>query len=253
MIIQMLRRNRAKILMAGAFALLLPLLHWAQTAPPKAAPGGRSLPDIIFIYSDDHAYQAVGAYGDPRQFNYTPNIDRLGKEGMRFERCLVTNSLCGPARAAVLTGKYSHLNGFYNNTNCRFDGSQLTFPKLLQKAGYQTAMIGKWHLETAPTGFDYWNILIGQGVYYNPPFIKNGVKTKTTGYVTDLITNDALDWLAHRNKSKPFLLMCQNKAPHRPWQPDTAYLNFDGDRNTRFHRRFLMTTAGVGLPSTSSR
>ncbi len=127
-------------------------------------------PNILFIFSDDHAYQAVGAYG--YGLNKTPNIDRLATEGMRFDRCLTTNSLCGPSRACLLTGKYSHMNHFYNNTNSRFDGSQTTFPKLLQKAGYQTAIIGKWHLETDPTGFDYWEILPGQGQYYNPPMIE---------------------------------------------------------------------------------
>jgi arylsulfatase A-like enzyme len=223
-------------------ALLYPVLGVAAPAQ-----GDHSRPNIVFLYSDDHAYQAVGAYGDPRGFDYTPNIDRLGEQGMRFDRCLVTNSLCGPARAAVLTGKYSHLNGFYNNTNCRFDGSQMTFPKLLQKAGYQTAMIGKWHLETAPTGFDFWDILIGQGIYYNPPFIKNGVRIKNTGYVTNLITDAALDWLAHRDKSKPFLLMCQNKAPHRPWEPSPEYLNFDGGRKYELPSTLFDDYSGRGI------
>ncbi len=184
-------------------------------------------PNIVFIFSDDHAFQAVGAYG--QHLNNTPNIDRLAREGMRFDRCLTTNSLCGPSRAAVLTGKYSHLNGFYDN-NSRFDGSQQTFPKLLQQAGYQTAMVGKWHLVSEPTGFDYWNVLPGQGVYYNPVFLHEGGKTKREGYVTDLITQDALAWLKlGRDPSKPFLLMCQHKAPHRPWEPALKNLNhYDG-------------------------
>ena len=143
--------------------------------------GEQRQPNIVFIFSDDHAYQAISAYQDPRQLIETPNIDRLAREGMRFDRCLVPNSICGPSRATVLTGKYSHKNGFYNNTNCVFDGSQTTFPKLLQKAGYQTAMIGKWHLVSEPTGFDEWHILPGQGIYYNPPMIHNGKKVKHHG------------------------------------------------------------------------
>lgn len=135
-------------------------------------------PNILFIFSDDHAYQAISAYGDPRKLIETPNIDRIGKEGMRFDRCLVPNSICGPSRATVLTGKYSHLNGFPNNSNSRFDGSQPTFPKHLQKAGYSTALIGKWHLVSDPTGFDHWQILPGQGVYYNPPMIRNGGRSR---------------------------------------------------------------------------
>ena len=119
---------------------------------------------------------------------------------MRFDRCLVPNSICGPSRATILTGKYSHLNGFYNNTNSRFDGSQTTFPKLLQAAGYQTAIIGKWHLVSDPTGFDYWHILPGQGVYYNPPMIDNGQRVKHEGYTTDIITDLSLDWLKQRDK-----------------------------------------------------
>lgn len=199
---------------------------WGATVP--AAPAKQ--PNILFIFSDDHAYQAVSAYKDPRQLIDTPNIDRIGKEGMIFHRCLVPNSICGPSRAVVLTGKYNHLNGFFNNSNCKFDGSQQTFPKLLQAAGYQTAVLGKWHLETDPTGFDYWNILIGQGVYYNPPTIEMGQKVQHEGYVTDIITDESLKWLKNRDKSKPFLLMCQHKAPHRSWEPPLRYLNMDAGR-----------------------
>ncbi len=195
-------------------------------------------PNILFIFSDDHAYQAVGAYG--YGLNKTPNIDRIAAAGMRFDRCLTTNSLCGPSRACLLTGKYSHMNHFYNNTNSRFDGSQTTFPKLLQKAGYQSAIIGKWHLETDPTGFDYWEILPGQGQYYNPPMFEGkgqnilasgatSRKITKSGYVTEIITTDCLDWLRNRDKSKPFLLMCQHKAPHREWEPALSHLaDYDG-------------------------
>jgi arylsulfatase A-like enzyme len=189
-----------------------------------------SRPNIVFIFSDDHAWQAVSAYNDARKLNQTPHIDRLAREGMRFDRCLVPNSICGPSRATVLTGKYSHRNGFYNNTNSRFDGAQTTFPKLLQAAGYQTAIVGKWHLVSDPTGFDYWEILPGQGVYYNPPMIRNGERVKHDGYVTDVITDRSLDWLKRRNREQPFLLMCHHKAPHREWEPNTKYLGHNNDR-----------------------
>ncbi|MCS6866576.1 MAG: sulfatase [Gemmataceae bacterium] len=187
-------------------------------------------PNIILIFSDDHAYQAISCYGDSRKLIETPNIDRMAREGIRFDRCLVTNSICGPSRATILTGKYSHLNGFYNNTNSRFDGSQVTFPKLLQKAGYQTAIIGKWHLVTNPTGFDHWHILPGQGRYYNPPMIKDGQPVQHEGYTTDLIADFSIEWLKNRDKSKPFLLMSHHKAPHREWSPALRHLGWDNDR-----------------------
>lgn len=188
------------------------------------------LPNIVFLFCDDLAYQAVSAYGDERKLLETPNMDRLAKEGMLFERCLVTNSICGPSRATILTGKYSHKNGFYNNSNSRFDGSQQTFPKLLKGAGYSTAMIGKWHLVSDPTGFDHWHILPGQGLYYNPPMIRNGEKVDHQGYTTDIITDLSIEWLEGRDKSKPFLLMSQHKAPHREWSPALRHLGWDNDR-----------------------
>jgi arylsulfatase A-like enzyme len=207
------------VLSFAAFLCAYPASMRAADAKP---------PNIVFIFSDDHAYQAVSAYG--HGLNQTPNIDRLAKEGMRFDRCLVPNSICGPSRATVLTGKYSHVNGFYNNTNSRFDGSQVTFPKLLKQAGYQTAMIGKWHLVSNPTGFDYWNILPGQGQYYNPPIIRMGQREKHQGYTTDVITDLSLDWLKQRDPQKPFLLMCQHKAPHREWEPNLKYLTLNDDK-----------------------
>jgi len=188
-------------------------------------------PNIVFIFSDDHAYQAISAYKDPRRLIDTPHIDRLSREGMRFDRCLVPNSICGPSRASVLTGTYSHLNGFFNNSNCRFDGSQTTFPKLLRAAGYQTAMIGKWHLVSDPTGFDLWHILPGQGVYYNAPMVRNGQHMQHQGYTTDIITDLSINWLKQRDRSRPFLLMCQHKAPHREWLPSTRHLGHDHDRH----------------------
>jgi arylsulfatase A-like enzyme len=209
----------------------VPLLALALAAPCQAfADAGAGRPNIVFIFSDDHAYQAIGAYGDPRRLVETPNIDRLAAQGMRFDRCLVTNSICGPSRATILTGKYSHRNGFYNNTNSRFDGSQTTFPKVLRTAGYQTALFGKWHLVSEPTGFDEWQILPGQGVYYNPPMLAPGRTVRHHGYVTDIITDLSLDWLKRRDPSRLFLLMCQHKAPHREWEPALRHLGHDRDR-----------------------
>src|SRR5579871_2332969 len=144
-------------------------------------------PNIVVILADDHAWQAISAYGESRKLLQTPHLDRIARQGMRFDRCVVPNSICGPSRATLLTGKYSHANGFYNNTTSKFDGSQTTFPKLLQKAGYQTALVGKWHLVSEPNGFDYWHILPGQGVYYNPPMLRTGQRVQHNGYVTDLL------------------------------------------------------------------
>ena len=192
-----------------AFSLLVPIL-----AKPL---------NVLFIFTDDHAYQAISAYGSNR--NQTPNIDRIAKTGMLFDRAFVTNSICAPSRAVILTGKHSHINGQLTNGQ-RFDGSQQTFPKLLQKNGYETAMIGKWHLKSDPTGFDFWQVLQGQGPYYNPPMNSlDGVK-KLIGYTTDIITDITLDWLKnHRDKKKPFFIMSQHKAPHRRWEPGPKYLN----------------------------
>ncbi len=180
-------------------------------------------PNIVFIMSDDHAYQAISSYG--YGLNHTPHIDQLAKKGILFRNAFVTNSLCAPSRAAILTGKYSNLNGIRGNGEEQFDGSQLTFPKLLQHAGYQTALIGKWHLGSDPTGFDYWNIIPGQGDYYNPDFIDNGVKGVVKGYVTDLTTDFALKWLDHRDSARPFCVLIWNKAPHRNWMPAIKYLH----------------------------
>jgi len=203
-----------------AGAILLALIIGLDVRPAFAE---HKQPNILFVFTDDHAYQSISAYGS--RINQTPNIDRLAIEGMRFDRCYVTNSICGPARAAILTGKYSHRNGFYVNDN-KFDGSQQTFPKLLRRGGYQTAMIGKWHLSTDPTGFDHWEILRSQGTYYNPTMKRNGTTVKHTGYVTEIVTDLALDWLRKgRDSDKPFLLMYQHKAPHRPWDPGPKYLH----------------------------
>jgi len=176
-------------------------------------------PNILYIMADDHAAHAISALGST--INKTPNIDRIASGGMRFTNCFVTNSICTPSRAAILTGKYSHINGVpvFN----RFDGSQPTLAKYLQASGYHTGMIGKWHLGSDPTGFDYWNILPGQGVYHNPVLIEMGDKKKHEGYVTDIITDSSIAFLDKRPKDKPFFLMCHHKAPHRPWQPDEKH------------------------------
>jgi arylsulfatase A-like enzyme len=184
-------------------------------------------PNILYMMSDDHAARAISAYGS--KINHTPNIDRIGKEGVRLTNCFCTNSICTPSRAAVLTGQYSNKNGVYT-LNDAIDPKHENVAKDLQGAGYQTAMIGKWHLQTNPSGFDYWNILPGQGVYYNPTFITTEGKKKYDGYCTDLIGDFTLDWLGKRDKNKPFFLMSHQKAPHRPWQPAPKYAHlFDGE------------------------
>lgn len=207
-------------LLLAAFTLL--------TSAVAAAPA--ATPNILFLFCDDLSTQVISAYGEKRKLLETPGLDRIAKEGIRFDRCLVTNSICGPMRAVIQTGKYSHLNGFYNNSNSRFESSQQTFPKLLQKAGYSTAVIGKWHLMTDPAGYDYWQVLPGQGAYYNPPMIENGKPVKHEGYVTDIITDLGLDYLKNRDKTKPFMLMLQHKAPHREWEPALRHLGHDNDR-----------------------
>lgn len=182
-----------------------------KTARPKQM-------NIVYIMCDDHSYQTISAYDS--RYIQTPNIDRIANEGARFTNSFVANSLSGPSRACIITGKHSWANGFLDNSTT-FDGDQQTYPKLLQESGYQTACIGKWHLVSQPQGFDYWNILIGQGEYYNPNLICMGDTTRHQGYATNIITDLALDWLDGRDKDKPFCLLIQNKAPHRSWEPDS--------------------------------
>jgi arylsulfatase A-like enzyme len=201
-------------------------------------------PNILFIMSDDHAYQAVSAYGFG--VNHTPHIDRLAREGVVFNAACVTNSLCAPCRATLLTGKYSHINGKVDNRSV-YDWDQPNFAKILQANGYQTALIGKIHLNGDPQGFDYWNVLPGQGQYYNPDFIEMGVRKRIHGYCTELTTKFALDWLENkRDKSKPFCLMFHQKAPHRNWLPAPKYLNLFDEKTFVPPATFYDTYEGRG-------
>ena len=199
---------------------LISALVFCLASPAFAA----DRPNILFIFTDDHCEQALSAY-DPSRIT-TPNLDRIASEGMRFNRCYVTNSICGPSRAVIQTGKYSHLNGFVRNGN-RFNGDQQTFPKLLQANGYQTAVVGKWHLASTPQGYDYYDVLKGQGPYYNPPMVTEGddgqpVTRAHTGYTTDIITDKTLAWLKEsRDPKKPFMVI---KKPTFKSHPSTIRL-----------------------------
>ena len=203
----------------------LPLLAVAAGAWAQQA----QRPNIVYIMTDDHTAQMLSAYGkSPIQ---TPNLDRIAQDGVLFRHSFVANSLSGPSRACMITGKHSHKNGFTNNEHGIFDGSQQTMPKLMQAAGYQTAIIGKWHLVSTPTGFDHWDILEGQGEYYNPTFIHdNGTKSVEQGYCTNIITDKAIDWMNNRDKQKPFILFVHQKACHRDWLPEMKYLRLYEDQ-----------------------
>jgi arylsulfatase A-like enzyme len=183
-----------------------------------------SRPNILFIMSDDHAAHAMSCYGS--RINQTPNLDRIAQEGMRFDNCFCTNSLCEPSRAGILTGTYNHVNGV-TTIGAHLDNRLENVAKILQRDGYQTAIVGKWHLgqgaEHWPTGFDYWNILQGQGPYFDPEMVCNGEKVQYSGYTTDLITDLSLDWLKERDPERPFFLMYHHKAPHRHWEPDDKH------------------------------
>ena len=197
----------------------------AASSLPLAAKSGRP-PNILYIMADDHASHAISAYGS--RINHTPNIDRLATGGVRLDNCFCTNSICTPSRGVILTGQYSHITGV-KTLNDPLDPGRQNVAKLLQAGGYATAMIGKWHLHNDPSGFDYWNILPGQGVYHNPAFLEMGEKKNHKGYCTDLIADFSLDWLKRRPANKPFFLMCHHKAPHRPWQPDELHARmYDG-------------------------
>ena len=200
--------------------------------------------NILYIMTDDHTAQMMSCYD--RRYASTPNLDRIAREGVRFTNSFVANSLSGPSRACLLTGKHSHRNGFYDNTTCVFDGSQQTFPKLLQTAGYQTAIVGKWHLESLPTGFDHWEILPGQGDYYNPDvLLQTGDTVRNEGYITNLITDKAIEWLDRgRDPEKPFCLLIHHKAQHRNWMADTCNLALYEDRTFPVPETFFDDYAG---------
>jgi arylsulfatase A-like enzyme len=206
------RRNFLKLVGAGVLASMAPQLSGKN---PRRAKRRAGRPNIVFIMSDDHAAHAISAYGC--KITTTPNIDRLAKEGMRFTHALGVNSLCAPARAALITGKHSFANGKHTNHD-RFDARQQTFPKLLQVAGYETAIVGKWHLGGEPTGFDFYKVMRGHGTYLNCAFRQTGSKGMKThkGYLTNAITDSAIDWLSNRSSDKPFCLMVHHKAPHGP-------------------------------------
>ncbi len=199
--------------------LTLPFAAGAVARQARGAASAAGRPNIVFIMTDDHAAQAISCYGS--KINQTPHLDRLAKEGLRMNHVFATNSICTPSRATILTGKYSHMNGVpvFN----RFDGAQPTVAKMLQGAGYYTAMVGKWHLGSNPTGFDYWNILPGQGVYNNPTLYDKDGSEVHKGYATDIITDITLDVLKNRPQDKPFFLMSHHKAPHREWTPSEKY------------------------------
>ncbi|MEX0986304.1 MAG: sulfatase-like hydrolase/transferase, partial [Bacteroidales bacterium] len=187
----------------------------------------KNAPNIIFVFTDDHASHSISAYGS--DIIETPNIDRLAAEGVIFRNAFVTNSICAPSRAVLLTGKHSHINGQLTNEQ-EFDGTQLTFPKVLQKAGYRTAMIGKWHLQSDPTGYDHWDILPGQGHYYNPEFITPDSTYQVEGYVTDIITDKVISWIDQNHEAdQPFMVSYHHKAPHRNWKPAPDHLGMFDD------------------------
>ena len=200
--------------------LLIALSFSASAFSASAQAEVKSRPNILWLFSDDHAFQAIGAYGDRfADMNLTPNLDSIAAEGMRFDKCYVGNSICAPSRATLLTGKHSHKNGKIDNRGA-FDHDQMQFQKLLRASGYQTAMIGKIHLKGNMQGFDYWEVLPGQGQYENPDFISEAGATRYEGHSTDIITDRALNWLSkRRDQTKPFMAMVHFKAPHRNWLP----------------------------------
>lgn len=216
---------------------MLSLLAMAAVGAPQARP------NIVMIFSDDHARRAISAYGS--DLIQTQGIDRLAREGVRFGRHYTSNPLCAPSRAALLTGKHSHINGHKDNRTT-FEAGQQTFPKMLQRAGYETATIGKWHLVSDPQGFDHWEVLPGQGVYFHPDFLTPAGRKTESGYVTEVITEKALHWLKQEHK-KPFFLLVGHKAPHRNWVPGFRQVNLF--ENARFPEPKTMRTDHATLAS----
>lgn len=233
----------AKLVVAQA--ALLPLVSCTQK---KQAETDQAPLNIIYIMTDDHAQKMISCYDST--FASTPNIDRLAQGGVRFTNSFVANSISGPSRACMFTGKHSHKNGKINNEDL-FDGSQTTMPKVFQAAGYQTAIIGKWHLESKPTGFDHWDILHGQGEYYQPDFITENDTIRTTGYATDLITDKSINWLEQRDSEKPFVLFVHHKAPHRNWMAKTSDLPCFEDQTFPLPANFYDTYEGREAAATA--
>ncbi len=213
------RRRAIKVLGAGALGLAMPgMSRRALGATP------RKPPNVLFMMTDDQAQGALSAYGNT--ILATPNMDRIGREGLRFNEAFVTNSLCAPSRASFLTGLYSHTHGVTTNgeesgwyQQAGIPASLPTWPQLLRDAGYETAVVGKWHIKSLPVGFDHWAILPGHGTYFDPDFIVNGGRVQFRGHTDDVIADQALAWLKHRTTDDPFCLLCQFKAPHSPWEP----------------------------------
>lgn len=231
--------NRREFLKGVGFGAASLVISGCGEAAQQFTSKDKKRPNILYIMSDDHACNAISCYGGRlAKVARTPNIDRIAAEGIRLENCFVTNSICTPSRACIMTGQYSQVNGVYTLAD-EFDRNRRNVAKLLQRAGYQTAIIGKWHLKTEPSGFDYYNVLPGQGLYHNPILKEKGKWSRSDfkkakgkeyeGYVTDVITDLSLDWLKRCNKDKPFFLMCHHKAPHGLWEYAERYEHiFDG-------------------------
>lgn len=216
-----LPRRALSGLLAGLCCLLAQGCVTGEAAPPAAAPAGARRPNIVFIMADDHAAHAIGSYGSV--INQTPGIDRLAKEGMRFTDCFCENALCSPSRAAILTGTFSVRNGVPDLSH-PLPRDRVIFPLVLSAAGYQTAVIGKWHLHRNPTGFDHFEVFPDQGDYHDPVMIRGGsdgkgTRARFTGYATDIVTDKSIEWLRSRDADRPFMLLCWHKAPHRHWEP----------------------------------